>query len=192
LLLTCTLAAVAIAATPARLIRDINGNPYVRDVDSELVAVRGNLYMAARNDDAMGNELWTLSPDGSLTLVADLNPGPASGHPAHFAELNGRLYFSAQLSELVGTELVAMNLTTSAITLVADLCAGPCSGSPKYMTRLGDELYFQADDGANGPELWVLNASGHVSIAHQFKSAAGQGGSPAFLVAVNGTLFMAA
>ncbi|KAA0166777.1 hypothetical protein FNF31_01152 [Cafeteria roenbergensis] len=191
-LLLCGFAALVNGGWAARLVQEINSAAFTRNVGQQFATIGGKLYMDANNNDGLGNELWTLSPDGTLTMAADIYPGAESGNPEFMTEFNGKIYFSAKASELAGTELMALDLDTSVVSLAADICAGPCSSSPAHMVVLGSELFFSADDGQNGRELWAINATGHVSLVHEFDSTSGRGGKPEHLTVMNGTLYMSA
>ncbi len=59
---------------------------------AHITEFNGDLYFSARG--ANGVELHKMSADGTVTQVADINPG-GNADPHMFAELNGYLYFKA-------------------------------------------------------------------------------------------------
>jgi trimeric autotransporter adhesin len=64
----------------------------------------------------------------------------------------------------------------------------PGSGSnPQYLKVVGDQLFFVADDGVNGPELWVSDGTS----ANMVKNIAPQGTifTPTNLTEYNGLLY---
>ena len=96
---------------------------------------------------------------GQVVLVKDINPGSDDSSPGELAELNGKLYFSADDGEN-GDELWVSDGTTAGTQLVADINSGSGYSFPFDLTELNGKLYFSADDrGGTGRELWVSDGT---------------------------------
>ncbi len=127
-----------------------------------LVATASQLFFLAR-DEAHGVELWRSDGTAAGTsLVADLEPGPASSSFRELRVAGGKLFFS--LSDGVhGRELWASDGTAAGTRMLHDLAPGPAASWPESLQELGDRLFFAADDGAVGRELWSLPLTPPVS-----------------------------
>ena len=105
----------------------------------------GSLYFVATTPDT-GYELWKC--DGNtVTLAADINPGPGSSFPQSLAVCNGELCFSATDDGLSNWELWAVS-SPFRITSIERF------GSDVQLTWTavgGKTNIVQASDGANGP-----------------------------------------
>jgi ELWxxDGT repeat protein len=144
---------------------------------------------------------------GVATLVEDgipfggINPGNTSSNPQQLTDVNGTLYFVAD-DGANGLELWRIN-SGDVAEMVEDAVAGgginasAASSNPQQFTNVNGTLYFQANDGANGVELWRINSEG---VAEMVEDAVPGGGirpgsassNPAFLTNVNGTLYFQA
>ncbi len=161
---------------------------------SGLTAFDGKLYFSASNGS--GLELFVHDPiAGTTTLVADLNIG-GSGAPFNFAELGGKLYFSANGNNAtdgnVGWELYVLDPSSGGTpTLVANLNAAG-DANPRNLTGLDGKLYFTADDGVNGVELYVFdpNGSGPPALVANLNPTGSA--NPRGLTAVDGKLYFSA
>ncbi len=133
------------------------------------VELGGKLYFAAF-DPTNGTELRVLDPaTGTVSLVADLNPGTGSSVPGQiggFEVFGGKLYFTAY-DTTNGYEVRVLDPATGTVSLVADIRAGAQDSFPGNMggfIALGGKLYFNALDG-NGWELRVFDpATGTVTL----------------------------
>lgn len=138
-----------------QLIRDVNAGSAsaISAIGLMPVVHQGFVYFPA-NDGSLGTELWrTDGTAANTTLVKDLNPGAASGSPAHLASLGARLVFSAEAPGL-GRELHASDGTTAGTALVRDIAPGASSASIQRIEVFEGNGYFQANDGQHGGELW--------------------------------------
>lgn len=77
-----------------------------------------------------------LAADDTAQLVADINPGPATGgtdnyyYSTRFVVLGDRALFGVD-DGIHGNELWATDGTVAGTALVADLCPGACSSLPR-------------------------------------------------------------
>jgi ELWxxDGT repeat protein len=78
---------------------------------------------------------------------AESNDGPM------FAELDGRIYFTAKTEE-DGQELWSTDGTVDGTQRVKDIFPGSAGSEPEWLTSTGGEIYFTANDGRHGRELW--------------------------------------
>ncbi|TNF32162.1 MAG: hypothetical protein EP329_11080 [Deltaproteobacteria bacterium] len=99
-----------------------------------------------------GREPWLVDTSGAR-LLADLSAQPSSS-PAYFAELNGKLLFSAD-DGVNGRELWLSDGTLAGTAMLKDINTDTgASSSPYGFTAAGGYVYFRADDGVHGLELW--------------------------------------
>ena len=115
------------------------------------------LYFRA-DDGTNGYQLWIYDPAGVPTLQMVQINASASSYPKSFTSYNGNLYFSAD-NGLNGQELWVYDGTTpvtvgSNMRLACDINTAGSSYVDNLVVYNG-RLYFQANDGVNGPELWV-------------------------------------
>lgn len=113
------------------------------------------LYFSA-DDNTNGYELWVYDPPAAPAMVS-LNAS-GNAYPNSFVSYNGDLYFSAS-NGVNGQELWVYDGTTP-ITVGTNMRQA-CeinNADSSYVSNLvvyNGRLYFNANDGANGPELWV-------------------------------------
>lgn len=111
--------------------------------EAAAVAVAGRPFFVGRAE-ATGFELWTIDtwPTGSS--------GGGSTRPGGVSSPGGS-------SGAAG----ANDSGSATVTrLVADLLPGPASSNPHHLTPVGNRLFFIADDGRDGWQLFVADASG--------------------------------
>jgi ELWxxDGT repeat protein len=139
--------------TPATtsVIAGAGTNPY------DLTVFKRQLFFGA-TAAGTGQELW--KTDGTTaSVVADINPGPASSGPYELTVFNSRLYFGAT-DGVNGVELWKTDGTAAGTQPVANLnLAG--DSNPYQLTVFNDSLYFFAADG-NGlghNKLWKTNGT---------------------------------
>lgn len=118
-----------------------------------------SVYFSA-DDGSHGRELWVANQTGAVSMVADINPGPAGSNPADLTALNGTLYFSANDGSH-GAELWKVGTNGNA-QQVADINPGAGSSLPDDLTVVGNTLYFIANDGTHGRELFSLPSNGQL------------------------------
>jgi trimeric autotransporter adhesin len=202
LMATLAIAGVALAASTATLVRDINpgsgnSNP------NGFTAVAGKAYFRACGP-IRGCELWKSDGTAAGTkLVKDINPGSASSHgsSARFVtNLGGKLLLSAT-DETHGNELWRSDGTAAGTKLVKDIYPGSESSYPRASTpsndpeNVGGTLFFVADDGFYGSELWRSDgtAAGTKLVKDIYPGNINPEDSfPMFLTNVAGTLYFRA
>ena len=138
----------------------------------DFVEFQDQLYFSAR-DGENGRELWVSDGTAEGTeLLIDIRPGTDeygaySSNPSNFAQLNDKLYFSADDAEK-GNELWVSDGTAEGTQLLADISPDVnrsylydyLDGSrPRYLTEFNDRIYFSANDDESGRELWVSDGT---------------------------------
>ena len=149
---------------------------------TELVAVNGDLYFAAR--DAQGDtELWKHEMATNLTFTtADIRPGILSSSPEHFAVMGSTIYMSALAGTTYGNEVYAFNTVNNSTWLVADLRPGTAGSFSEDLTVFGTRVYMRATSGTYF-ELWAYESTNHSFWeVSSFQSTSGSGGPSGFAV----------
>ncbi len=86
--------AVAVAAAPPELVRDIN--PSGSSEPEELTRIGSTLYFTA-DDGISGEELWKSDGTaGGTVLVKDIHPGASPSWPSYLTNVAGTLYFGGR------------------------------------------------------------------------------------------------
>lgn len=121
-------------------------------------------------------------------MLTDLQTQPSSSHPAHFAQLDSLLYFSAN-GAMVGKELWKSDGTSVGTLLATEIVPGVGSSSPTSLIVVGSQLFFLADDGAHGRELW--RSDGTLAGTHLVKDICSGGCSSGVteMIAFNNQLY---
>ncbi|MCV2890996.1 hypothetical protein [Ruegeria aquimaris] len=109
----------------------------------------------AEDGSPLGNELWRAFSDGTVELVADINPGGSSSSAHDFIVFGTSLYFTAE-DGIHGRELWRVD-ADGIPGLVRDLNPGEDSGAGNLHVYDG-ALYFVGNDGLTGSELWRMTA----------------------------------
>jgi ELWxxDGT repeat protein len=162
-------------AAGTALLKDIRPGPdsAFSPLQHESVNSGGRLFFAA-DDGTTGVELWKSDgTEAGTTLVADLNPGPASSSPSNLTDVGGTLFFSTYDATGIGvwksdgTADGTQRLATGFHSSVASL------------TNVAGTLYFVVDSTG----LWKSagTPAGTVRVR--------AGLVPQSLTAVDGTLF---
>jgi ELWxxDGT repeat protein len=132
---------------------------------SYLTIVNGTLFFKARTSyPNTGWELW--KTDGTAlgtVMVKDIDPGPGDSTPSVLTEVNGTLFFAADLPA-TGFELWKSDGTEAGTLMVKDILPGiygsfPYDPDVVLMVEFEDKLYFSPDDGVHGHELWVSDGT---------------------------------
>jgi ELWxxDGT repeat protein len=88
--------------------------------------------------------------------VKDINPGSGYSRILEIADVNGKLYISAQ-DDLHGRELWTSDGTNT--VRAQDINSGGASSDPTGLTDVNGTLFFSADDGSHGREPWALDVA---------------------------------
>ena len=172
-----------------QMVANINQSPGYGSDPLDLVAVGDQLFFTA--DDGSGRELWVT--DGTTTQKI------SGGYDLIWEAVafDGRLFYVNQNSDS-GKELWVSDGTGPGTGLFADIYPGtylvgedtiPNSSDVSELTVAGDFLFFTADDGTNGPSLWVSDGTtaGTFMVANLFDYWSEEG--PKGLTATTDRLF---
>ena len=162
------------------LISDIHlgmNAPALSDQAPVGVQFNGAFYFKAESG-VYGKELWRVTPDGLVALVADIAPGThnsldQSNFNLTFVSYRSELYFGAA-DMLAGPDLWKVKANGS-VAKVADLNPGLFVSPPIVMADFNNELYFWVSDGLTGTALHKLKTDGGVV------DVTGPGGSSLFV-----------
>jgi ELWxxDGT repeat protein len=152
-MLLLLLVTVSPCAAQVELVYDVNP----RSADGwpgNFAVYRGDLHLSATSPE-YGSELWRY--DGtSLTLAAEVVPGPESGRPYELRTVGDRLFF---LADNGATGWEPWLYDGEQAFLVEDIWPGPQGQpSPHGFAVLNDRLFFRANDVVHGYEQWVIEA----------------------------------
>ncbi len=147
-------------AEGTQLLRDINSNNRAGSFPRNFAEFNGQLFFSA-NDGETGRELWVSDGTAEGTqLLRDIRPAiengtdPFSSFPSDFAEFNGQLFFSANISR--NTSRLWVSDGTSEGTQLL----GENNGrSPSNLTEVNGQLFFTNETRETGGELWVSDGT---------------------------------
>ena len=144
------------------LVKDINPG-LSSSLSGGLTNFNGTLYFPA-DDGINGTALWKSDgTSGGTEIVLD-GLGQVVPFPNGFAVVNNTLFFSAFTVD-EGWELWKTDGTPGGTVIVKDINPGggiPGSSNPTFLINFNGTLYFQANDGANGAELWKSDGTSAV------------------------------
>ncbi|MDH5716466.1 MAG: hypothetical protein OEZ22_02385 [Spirochaetia bacterium] len=156
-----------------------------------LTVVNNNLFFSGYTD-ANGYELWISdgTADGTVMVknICDDSLGYCDGNPYNMTSANGNLFFTAY-TDANGYELWKSDGTELGTVMVKNICddsLGTCGGQPDYITVFNNKVFFSAYSDPNGIELWESDGTEGGTV--MVKSI----GSPAYITAVNNTLYFSA
>ena len=130
---------------------------------AEPYAWNGKIYFEADAGDDAADELYVYDGD-SAYLLADINQDTLdttpTGDPKLFIEFNGKLYFSANGGDKIGsdTELYETDGTTEGTKLTYDFNPiATKAGNPLELFVFDNKLMMQANDG--GTQIWAYDGT---------------------------------
>ena len=133
-------------------------------------------------------------------MIKDINP-EGDSDPWQYAEMNGKIYFSASTEEN-GAELWVTDGTEAGTYMVKDINPyGPngndLDSDPLFLTVYNNELYFRATNTLTGTELWKSDGTeaGTVLVKNIYPEdgmGAAESSDPYGFVEFNGELFFVA
>jgi ELWxxDGT repeat protein len=130
----------------------------------EFTDVDGTLYFVGTGAEV--TELWQSDGTAAGThLVKDLSPGPAGSDPRNLQEINGVLFFEADLPYGGRGHWISNGTPSGTHPLNA---AGSGLTAQSELTNVNGALYFAGTDGVHGQELWRFKTA---SPALQFSGA---------------------
>ena len=128
---------------------------------------------------------------GTASLIADLDPGPAGSSPLSFSEIDGNLYFTSILPE-TGRELFVHDPAAGTTVLAADIRPGTVGSSPADLTVFDGRLYFSASTDATGFELFVYDPATETASLVADLTPGAANGAPSGFTALGGRLYFSA
>jgi ELWxxDGT repeat protein len=147
-----------------------------RPASRRLARLGDRLIFAGWRPD-VGAELFsTTAGPGTVSLIADIEPGRAGSGPLDLTSIGDRVYFSAFTGD-GGRELWTSDGTAQGTRRVADLNPGPASSHPSRFAAAGRRVFFVATTQQFGDDLWVipdpgcrmdLNGSGGADLGDLF------------------------
>lgn len=153
----------ATGTTGTTILKDINPGVSGSRPSLFVPGEAGTLYFTAHTD-ATGVELWkTDGTPAGTTMVADLNPGPASSmtvYDDYEEDLNWMLYRENQLLFMAdngskGHELWLIPAPGQQPELV-EIEPGPAGSTPSNFHLLDDTAVFSAWTSNTGLDLWAM------------------------------------
>lgn len=147
-----------------QLTRDINGSG--GGSFDERFVYDGKIYFRGFDGLTVGSELYVLDPSqpyGSSNpeMVFKLNFGTASGYLRGRVLVGNKVYIVGDDGSS-GSEIFAYDLESPVSlgvnpVLVYDIASGSASSNSNNLFLHQNKIYFQADDTANGSELFILD-----------------------------------
>ena len=180
-------------AQTVQLVTDINTTSDEIINPTSIFAASDRLYLEMFTS-SLGAELY--HSDGTTQgtfLIKDVCTGSLPSYAGEFSEVNGTIYFSAQIP-YQGNELWKSDGSANGTSLVKDLYEGSGSGSPSKVIELNGSGYFFVNDGLVGFELYKTDgtASGTYLVKDIYPGSLGSASSISNLINVNGTLYFSA
>ncbi|MCB1009821.1 MAG: hypothetical protein KDB94_13130 [Acidobacteria bacterium] len=121
---------------------------------SELVVLGSHLFVAAY-DDSLGAQLFRIASAALPPAILDYNGDPDL-YPEQLTPAGTKLYFFAE-NPATGRELFVAD-ESAAHSTPLEVIAGPGEpGSLGELVSWQNLAWFVADDGVNGPQIWVTD-----------------------------------
>ncbi len=143
----------------AYLIKEINPNNYSYPQNFFYSSSLKKTFFNANAGN--GNEPWITdgTPEGTK-IIKDINitTEVAGSGPANFAELNGKVYFSAS-DGVNGTELWVTDGTEGGTHVLKDIVAGSAGSYPEKLTVFNGKIYFLLTNTNNTRQLWETDGT---------------------------------
>lgn len=162
---------------------------------SNLKAQDGVLYFSANEGTGFGRELYRYDPvvdkDSGPIRVADVNPGLGGSNPIFLADIDGKVYFTAN-DGVTGRELWVYDSVTNITSQVRDINPGAASSNPSFLTATNGMIFFAADNGnpAIGPNVELMKYDVNLDMMSTATEVSLAFGSfPSYLTEMNGELF---
>lgn len=130
--------------------------------------------------------VWSAS--AQLTLERDINQEPASSDPRDFAELEGKIYFTADDGQF-GRELHQYDPAEGSSTLIADISPLDGNSNISQLLAYDGRLYFGARSGGGDSYLYEYNPAMD-SLGRVFDAMNNLIRNPANLMAHDGWLYL--
>lgn len=183
--------------TPAGTQMFANINPTSSGEVSDLIVSGDRLYFTAEgvNPDGTGTgrELWASDGTvGGTTMLVDIKDGPGESRIRELTDVNGVLYFSAEVS--TADRSAFRTLWKSEGTTDTTLQIAPISTLQNPVNLLASQgrLFFNAYDDQSGEELWISDALGVRRIKDIAPGTNRDGSDPRGFVELSGLIYFAA
>ncbi len=179
------------------LLQTLNPGPASSD-PRDLRVQNGVLYFSANEGTGFGRELYRYDPvndaDTGPVRIADVNPGVGNSNPVFMANIDGKIYFSAD-DGVTGRELWKYDSVTNQTAQVRDINPGPADSNPFFLTATNGVIFFTADNGnpAIGPNMELMKYDTNLDMMSTAADISLVFGSyPAYLTEMNGELYFGA
>ncbi len=157
----------------------------------------GDYVYFTATDPSLGAELCRFNIVTNAYELIDLYAGGYGSAPEYLVELEGKVFFSADINTAAqpnrGRELASYTGTTLG---VADLVKGSGSSNPSNLFKLGTTLYYVANKTVNdvsyGYELWKRAANNSSTTLVKDINSGINSSLPSNLIAIGDTLFFMA
>jgi ELWxxDGT repeat protein len=162
---------------------------------TDLRVENGVLYFSANEGTGFGRELYKYDPvlnaDTGPVRVADINPGAGGSNPVFMADIDNKVYFSAN-DGITGRELWVYDSVTNIAREVADINPGAASANPFFLTAVDGSIFLAADNGnpAIGPNFELMRYDINLDMVFTATEISLAFGSfPIYLTEMNGELY---
>lgn len=135
--------------------KKMSGNPYGFSLYGNKVAFGTPTYNDGSNGDIpnAGQELAFTDGTSAGTTLLDINPGSASSYPSILGEANGRLYFTADVTNPTSGVTLKSIYSTNGTTFTKLATTNKAS----LLGWNAAKAFFKVSDVQHGTELWVAD-----------------------------------